>query len=200
MKKLSIITICISIASLLLSFYLIFSENRFDADWGQIITGIMSFLVTILIAWQIWTVIDFERKVKDHTKLVENTLQQKFNSDLQVQKDKTEKYIHENLSASFMNIGHAMMSTHYYVSAITFFSKSTIYLEVLDEDGKENKYKSRMDYIVTCMNLTKAGKSLDNYMISDLKKICIREVSKIDNEFTLKVIDFITQLPEKELG
>ena len=49
----------------MLCFYLLFSERRFDADWGQIITGILSFLVTILIAWQIWTVLDTKSIVKE---------------------------------------------------------------------------------------------------------------------------------------
>jgi hypothetical protein len=64
-SKLSLIALCLSILALMLCFYLLFSERRFDADWGQIITGILSFLVTILIAWQIWTVIDTKDIVKE---------------------------------------------------------------------------------------------------------------------------------------
>jgi hypothetical protein len=73
-SKLSLIALCLSILALMLCFYLLFSERRFDADWGQIITGILSFLVTILIAWQIWTVIDTKDIVKELREENENLL------------------------------------------------------------------------------------------------------------------------------
>lgn len=63
-SKTNLIALCFSIVALMLCFYLLFSERRFDADWGQIITGVLSILVTILIGWQIYTVIDTKSIVK----------------------------------------------------------------------------------------------------------------------------------------
>lgn len=64
-SKLSLFALLISILALLLCSYLLFDEKRFDADWGQVITGVLSFLVTILIAWQIWVVIDTKNIIKE---------------------------------------------------------------------------------------------------------------------------------------
>ncbi len=64
-SKITYVSLLLSIISLLLCCYLLFSDKRFEADWGQIITGILSFLVTILIAWQIWTIIDTKNIIKE---------------------------------------------------------------------------------------------------------------------------------------
>lgn len=59
----SIISLAVSVISLLVSSYIICNENRFNADWYAIVIGILSLLVTVLIGWNIYTVIDFKKEI-----------------------------------------------------------------------------------------------------------------------------------------
>ncbi|MFG5856866.1 hypothetical protein LDB17_01495 [Dysgonomonas sp. Shenzhen-Wh21] len=67
----SIIALGLSGVSLLVSVYIICSENRFNTDWYAIVVGILALLVTVLIGWNIYTVIDFRRE----TETVKDTIQ-----------------------------------------------------------------------------------------------------------------------------
>lgn len=64
----SIISLGISAVSLLVSAYIVCSENRFDADWYAIVIGILSLLVTMLIGWNIYQAMSFERRIDQKTK------------------------------------------------------------------------------------------------------------------------------------
>lgn len=62
MKKAVYISIVISIASLILSIYAaLVCDKRIEADWMGILVSILSLLVTVLIGWNIYTLIDINR-------------------------------------------------------------------------------------------------------------------------------------------
>lgn len=60
----SIISLAVSVISLLASGYIICSENRFNADWYAIVISVLSLLVTVLVGWQILTVISIEKTIE----------------------------------------------------------------------------------------------------------------------------------------
>lgn len=61
----SIIALGISGVSLLASGYIICSDSKFNADWYAIVVGILALLVTVLIGWNIYTVIDTKNLIKE---------------------------------------------------------------------------------------------------------------------------------------
>ncbi len=59
------LSIAMSIAAILLSIYAVFvCDKRIEADWMGILVGVLALLVTVLIGWNIYTVIDI-KKIKD---------------------------------------------------------------------------------------------------------------------------------------
>lgn len=177
MKKLSIIAICISIASFLLSFYLIFSENRFDTDWGQIITGVLSFFVTILIVWQIYGVISIDEKIS--LKMTE--LQKNIDKEIVFKSDRaihialanignTMKEEGSVLTAFDMYMKAAMTSskngenesTEHYVSAMIEIFEALATHEKLDRYRRLFKKSRKVETYVNCLRM------IDDQRISDL--------------------------------
>lgn len=63
------IAILISITSLCFSF---FRCEPMEADWIGILVGILCSLVTVLIGWQIYSIIDFKERAKELIQIKEN--------------------------------------------------------------------------------------------------------------------------------
>ena len=60
------LSIAMSIAAILLSIYAAFvCDKRIEADWMGILVGVLALLVTVLIGWNIYALIDFNRAKKE---------------------------------------------------------------------------------------------------------------------------------------
>lgn len=60
------LSIAMSIAAILLSIYAVFvCDKRIEADWMGILVGVLALLVTVLIGWNIYALIDFNRAKKE---------------------------------------------------------------------------------------------------------------------------------------
>lgn len=64
----------LSIISVLISSYTLVLEKRIDADWATILVAILALLVTILITWQIFNIIN----LRELTREVKDTMQKIF--------------------------------------------------------------------------------------------------------------------------
>lgn len=199
----SIISLAVSVISLLASGYIICSENRFNADWYAIVIGVLSLLVTVLIGWNIYTVIDFERRIDDKTKSLneyfeEKALEIKSDAFNEMSKMKSEiiDYTHVNFAIIFTNIGHSLMASNMYYSAIPFFVKSIIYASV---DTDKEKISSNMENMLKCIYAIKKNRNTDNGMNKDMIDLCLKEIAKIEKSETSIILKFISSLsPIKE--
>lgn len=199
----SIISLAVSVISLLASGYIICSENRFNADWYAIVIGVLSLLVTVLIGWNIYTVIDFKRRIDDETESLNKSFEEKaleIKSDAfnEMSKMKSEiiDYAHVNFAIIFTNIGHSLMASNMYYSAIPFFVKSIIYASV---DTDKEKISSNMENMLKCIYAIKKNRNTDNGMNKDMIDLCLKEIAKIEKSETSIILKFISSLsPIKE--
>lgn len=100
----------LSIISVLISSYTLVLEKRIDADWATILVAILALLVTILLAWHIFNLMDFNQRIEESEKRISD--------DLSVRVDR----ISSELSAkSFFTIGIMEYENGKYDSAFSSF-------------------------------------------------------------------------------
>ncbi|SBW06399.1 exported hypothetical protein [uncultured Dysgonomonas sp.] len=126
----SIIALGLSGVSLLVSVYIVCSENRFNADWYAIVVGILALLVTVLIGWNIYTVIDFDRRVDKKINGVEALLRNHVNS-----------YVYNTSYQLTVNnfgfIGEVMYATKQYNLSAIYYARALNYAEKLNNDQRD---------------------------------------------------------------
>lgn len=105
MKKEGYISLTFSIAALGFSAYAAFvCDKRIETDWMGVLVGILSLLVTVLIGWNIYNLIDFKNKEKEIDRSI-----QKLNSTLQK--------INKHNITSKSDISTYIASMYYYLIA-----------------------------------------------------------------------------------
>lgn len=67
MKTISWVAIFISLISLSLTLHVCFSQKTYETDYIGSVISVLGILVTVLIGWNIYTVIDFKNQVNDIT-------------------------------------------------------------------------------------------------------------------------------------
>lgn len=116
----SIIALAISVISLLVSGYIICSENRFNADWYAIVIGVLSLLITVLIGWNIYTVIDFDRRIENK---VERALSG-IGSEVEYMNDRTMYSILLSIASIMKEQTNSLLAFDMYLKAALFASKA----------------------------------------------------------------------------
>lgn len=167
----SIISLAVSVVSLLVSSYIICSENRFNADWYAIVIGVLSLLVTVLIGWNIYIGIDFDRRIENK---VEKALSG-IGSEVEYMNDRTTYSLLANIAGIMKEQGNSLISFDMYLKAALFTSKAK------EPDKTRDCLKNAIDVFDVMMTNPKL--SLD-------RKIFKSEFRKLDDYIDmLKLID-----------
>lgn len=116
----SIISLAISVISLLVSVYIVCSENRFDADWYAIVIGVLSLLVTMLIGWNIYQAIDFERRIDQKTKSALLDV----GADVEKLNDRTMYTLLASIADIMKEQANTLLAFDMYIKAAMFASKA----------------------------------------------------------------------------
>ena len=126
-------------------------------DWMGMLVGILSLLVTILIGWQIYNVLQVEKKIHD---VLGNAIGETTKKML----IKTEESKEEAIGTSLFNLGQAMFYNGFYIHALDNFIKALGAIRKSSMDNKEMHIeKCFRDIMITieCMR-----KDIDSYSIS----------------------------------
>lgn len=127
----SLIALGVSGISLLVSAYIICSENRFDADWYAIIVGILALLITVLIGWNIYTAIDFDKKVD-----------KKINGTKALLRDHIDSYVYNTSFQLTVNnfgfIGEAMFAMKQYNLSAIYYARALNYADKIKIDERDS--------------------------------------------------------------
>lgn len=180
-NKLSIVTLTISIISILLSSYVILSEKRFDADWGFLITGVLSFLVTILITWQIWSMIDTRNAMKE---MEHNTKSSELNMSIQ----------YEKLSICVYSTLFDFHRKSYISDIQEIFHYGLLVIAHAKAANEFTQANSMIKFLIECFPVTK---SITNFQ----KSLLINQVNNISSEGLINMDTLRTgifNLPSKD--
>lgn len=180
----SIIALGISVLSLLFIAYVVCLETRFNADWYAIVVGILALLVTVLIGWSIYTVIDFDRRV---TKRINKAI-----TDLNIEiKGNIKKESNKIIHITFGLIGLSMYQSGEIITAIEFYTRAIKYA-----DNKEDIVDIEMylDILSSCIDIVM--KNEGRYLIKeDNKNAAYNTVRLIDNPKAEAILEKIKSLP-----
>lgn len=159
----SVVAICISLPS----------NQELGFDYIGAITGILSFLVTILIGWQIYNAVTIERKIKDEVKQVSETLKDEIkqaSSALSESIDKTK----EDLSIA----GARSMATTLYKTENTYLN---VCLLVGDYKQTIKTLNIMLEYAIA-LNEPNGLSEIASIIVDSKYKLCNNVFNQSDHE------------------
>lgn len=188
---LSGVALLFSIVAILVAY---FRCEPMTADWMGILVGILSLLVTILIGWQIYSVMQVERKMNDTmTKAIDNMNDTivKAIDDISTKIDKhTEASKEEAIGASLFNLGQVMFYNGSYEHALDNFIKAVKAINKSEMKDKDVHIEKCIQDIMITVDLMK--KDIDKYSISERSLVIYSKILlELHDERVFTIMEFL---------
>lgn len=165
-KALSLVSLLLGIAALCISYI---RCEPLTVEWMGVLVGILSFLVTVVLGWNIYTYVDMRSEWKSHKKEIEKKV-----SDL----DSLIKETRVNNAKSIIEVIDISSMTAYRIddidAALAISSLKAKYLKDALLDDKASYIKEEEKYITNIINSHKENgglkpETIENY-VSEHKK------------------------------
>lgn len=167
-----------------------------DNDLFGVIIGVLSLLVTVLIGWNIYTVIDLKQRINNHLRETDLIIADR----LKKQKEESEGII-ENTTirtshATLGMIGKAMLETHNFSSAMNFF---VLAAEIAYNDGEIfDGYESYISLVDQCLDILLCTK--DYQIEKTLRDNCLSNIRMLGGGSIEEIIGKLMKLKTYEVG
>lgn len=169
----SVVAICVSLPS----------APELGIDYIGVIVGILSFLVTLLIGWQIWNVIAIDKKIDGKVKQTSDSLTESIN----VTKKEMIEYIEKANEKSQTEI----MTSLLFIQGDNFLFKSQFenallrYLDVISDIIEKPYIENYSDAINAC--ILKAREAMRSVNNNELKRVLKEEKKESYLKALLKI-------------
>lgn len=200
----NIISMCLSSISLAISILVVVflcCSKTSIFNLGDTEISILSILVTILIGWQIWTIIDIDKridkKVQDELDKTKQKMEQYINCKINEKTDSLSKQMNNlNIMSLLQQVSFAD-SNNDLVLALLYFIVTIHFSELNDIDNFIRDVKSRYKNAKQDKQEKKINKSLVNTAFNAINLI-ITKVSEEDRKFLVELQSYIVNLPTRD--
>lgn len=186
---LSILSIIISVV--VLCFVIKIKDYPLDFDWYGALIGVLSLLVTMLIGWNIFTVIDFDRRVTKRIDKAIIRLNKSINEAEIRSKHKIDHDVKQSLHIMLGTSAMSMISNNFYNIALYYYITAA---KDAKDNGDEDSVGEYLEMVDAC--LTDIEKDYRQYntsqtLISDM----LDKILAINPNNTISIIERLKKIP-----